>query len=468
MRERYRRLRPLGHSQRGEIWLVDGPNGRAVLKQARAGDLRDEIAVLRAVRHPGLVRLLDHDLGAQWMVTELLPGGRADLVLRDRPMTERVGAAVRIASALDAIHAAGLVHGDVKPSNVLLGADGEPRLIDPGGPARGSIAPERLHGGPPTPAADLWGLGAWLYGVLAGRPPFGIDAASALAAVSTLPAPPSSTHPALPGPLDAVVLALLAHRPEARLAPASVVAEALQAAGASPPHRRPVVGMERSRETLRRALVDLIDGTGGVFVLHGRPGSGRATLREEVLRAARSEGLPTRTPRDPGDWESLPTPFVASVDLLGDPELRLVDEVLVNGRAALVLVRADRPSPRLSARGARHLAMEPLDAATSVRLLRARGVRPRAALRIHQLSDGHPAALWGLADPAPRERLSAGPREVVDALDAGPATVDELAVRLGWPTLTVVETAEALLDEGWIVTGRDGWTLLGAQARLSR
>lgn len=469
MRERYRRLRPLGHSPRGEVWLVDGPHGRAVLKTARGGaDLREEIAVLRAVSHPGLVRLLDHDLGARWMVTELLPGGRADLVLRDRPLAERVRAAVRLAEALAAIHDAGLTHGDVKPSNVLLDVDGNPRLIDPGGPARGSTAPERLIGGPPTVEADLWGLGAWLYGVLAGRPPFGSDAASALAAISTVPEPPSSLRPGLPGLLDALVLALLARRPEARPGPASVVADALRSAEASAPHRRPVVGMDRTRDALRRAVVDLIDGTGGVFLLHGRLGSGRRTLRDELARAARRERLPVVTgaeavgPHRPGD------PVVVVLDGLDTAAEPLVRAVLGGDHGALVVARVDRPRPDLAARGARNLAPEPLDAATAVRLLRSRGMRARDAAHLHTLSGGHPAALWGLAEPVDRDRLAPVPRRLVEALDAGPGTVDELAIRLGWPPVAVVEAAEALLDEGWVVTGRDGWTLRVPQPRASR
>lgn len=470
-----RRLRTLARSPHADVWLVEGADGLRVRKEARDHAPLPEIAVLRAVQHPGLVRMLDADPEGRWVELEHLPGGRADQVLRDHPLPERTEAIARVAEALDALHRAGLPHGDLKPSNVVLDADGHPRLIDPGGRGGGLVAPERLQGAPPSPAADRWGLGAWAWQLITGEPPFGRDAASAMAALSTLPEPPSAVRPEVPRMLDALVLALLAHTPSARPGPAGALADAFRAAGRARGDTRPVVGMARTRDTLRRAVVRLLDGVGGVWILHGRPGTGRRTLIEETAAAARREGLPVRSAGDDRRRVLAEVfaggPSVLTVDGLGPEDEALLLHLLTDAPPCLVLVRARRPSRALARLGAQHLAPEPLDERAAVRLLGARGVPLADARVLHARTRGHPGAVVGLVSRRDPGTLPHDLRRLYDALVAAPRTVEELAVELGLPPVAVADRAEALLDAGWLLASPDGWTLSvprGAQARASR
>jgi serine/threonine protein kinase len=165
-----------------------------------------EARIAARVRHPSVATVHDairHE-DSDWLVMDYHRGGTlADLVDRRRRLPPPIVAAlgVQLVAALTAVHAAGVVHCDVKPENLLLGEDGRLILIDfgvaeiadTGHPARqageivGSpayIAPELLRGEAPRPAADLWSLAATLYTAVEGHPPFsGVHTGSTLAAV---------------------------------------------------------------------------------------------------------------------------------------------------------------------------------------------------------------------------------------------------------------------------------------------
>ncbi|WP_344446576.1 protein kinase domain-containing protein [Kitasatospora nipponensis] len=197
-----------------------------VLREARA---------LARLQHPN-VAIIHHIVDTAehphpWLVMELVHGGSlADLLARGPlsvPQAARIGRGVL--GALRAVHAAGILHRDVKPENVLLRGDGTPVLTDFGiaamhgstsltatGSLIGSpeyIAPERIRGREGDPSSDLWSLGMMLYVAVEGHHPLRRTSAIAtLAAVLDEPLPP----PVHAGRLLPVLAALLAKDPAAR------------------------------------------------------------------------------------------------------------------------------------------------------------------------------------------------------------------------------------------------------------
>jgi YVTN family beta-propeller protein len=179
--------------------------------------------------------------------------------------------AVRIvaqaAAALDAAHARGLVHRDVKPANVLIGADEHVYLTDFGltkhagegagltktGMFVGTLdysAPEQIRGEPSDHRADVYALGCLLYHTLTGRPPYerDSDVARMYAHLNEPPPVPSAVASGVPAALDAVVQTAMAKDPDARFASAGELGSAATAALApvtpqrTAPRRRPVLG----------------------------------------------------------------------------------------------------------------------------------------------------------------------------------------------------------------------------------
>ena len=247
---RYRLLAPLGAGGMGTVWRAqDEVLGRPVaVKEVRFphGLSDEDRAVLRertrrearaAARldHPSAVTVFDvvEEGGAPYLVMELVEAQTLSHVVRtDGPLTPQRTAQVGLAllGALEAAHARGIVHRDVKPGNVLLGADGRVVLTDfglassPGDSAITStglllgspayIAPERARGQTPRPASDLWSLGATLFTAVEGRPPYdGGDALTTVTAVVTGEHAPF-VHA---GPLVPVLEGLLERDPDARM-----------------------------------------------------------------------------------------------------------------------------------------------------------------------------------------------------------------------------------------------------------
>ncbi|WP_157845301.1 serine/threonine-protein kinase, partial [Pseudofrankia saprophytica] len=161
--------------------------------QARERVLREARAAGR-VHHPGAVGVLDviDDGELPWIVMELVEGDALSaLIERDGGLpVERVAQiGISLAYALDAAHRLGVIHRDVKPSNVIVTPDGQARLTDFGiavsqgdprltstGEVIGSpayLSPERAQGDAGGPACDVWGLGGTLYAAVEGEPPFG-------------------------------------------------------------------------------------------------------------------------------------------------------------------------------------------------------------------------------------------------------------------------------------------------------
>jgi eukaryotic-like serine/threonine-protein kinase len=209
-------------------------------RQAACRRATREAQVAARLSHRNVVRVYDvvEEDGRPWIVTELLPpSSLRDLIKHEGPLgparAARIG--LDILAALRAAHAAGVLHLDVKPANIMI--DGDRAVLTDFGIARdmglsaattaglliGSpsyIAPERARGGRPGPAADLWGLGASLYAAVEGRGPFDREG-GALASLTAAVA--DEAEPALhAGPLLwPVISGLLRKDPNERLGAAT-------------------------------------------------------------------------------------------------------------------------------------------------------------------------------------------------------------------------------------------------------
>jgi len=257
---RYRLAEQIGRGGMGTVWRAeDELLGRLVaVKQLHVSPYleEDEVATLyertrrearsaARITHPNVVVVHDvvEDRGLPCIVMEYVPSTTLSDVLKrygtiSPDETARIGRGM--VAALRAAHAAGVLHRDVKPGNVLLGEDGRVVLTDFGiaqssgmstltktGEMVGSIdyiAPERVKGASPGPASDLWALGATLYQALEGRPPFRKDTPVETAyAIAVDPLVP----PRNAGVLTRLIEGLLAKDPEIR-PPAELVEQILR------------------------------------------------------------------------------------------------------------------------------------------------------------------------------------------------------------------------------------------------
>jgi eukaryotic-like serine/threonine-protein kinase len=208
-----------------------GPEERRLFRER----LLREARTAGRLNHPGVVTVYDvvTDGGVDHIVMELIEARTlAEVVATAGPLDERSAVAVaqQLLDALGAAHDSGVVHRDVKPSNVMLGARGrvtltdfgiaqaadDPRLTTTGAlvGSPGYLAPERLEGQPATPASDLWSLGATLYHAVQGVSPFARESTAAtISAVLHGEVATTRTR----GPLGAVIGGLLQRDPRARL-----------------------------------------------------------------------------------------------------------------------------------------------------------------------------------------------------------------------------------------------------------
>jgi len=259
---------------------------------------REEAAMLASLHHPNLVQV--HALGTEgelvYFVMELVEGeavsdGLARAELIGQPVELQVVAKVvdEVASALDAIHAVGVVHRDVKPDNVLIDrVHDRAVLVDVGVAKRqggereaagtpGYAAPESFMDRDPTPATDVYGLAATAYAMLTGLPPFGAGELLPVfeRQMHEAPAPPSELRAGLSPAVDECLLRALSADPAARHRSASAFAFALLRA------------LEQSAEAAEEAAWLSMSGMAPVPVLDDE---GAHTQRYHVVRVAAGGG----------------------------------------------------------------------------------------------------------------------------------------------------------------------------------
>ena len=270
---RYRLEETIGRGAMGTVWRAwDEILDRVVaVKELRISDslppeergkafqrTHREARTAARLSHPGLVTVFDvaEEDGRPWIIMELVEASSLDQIIeQDGPLPPHRAAEAgrQLLSALATAHAAGVLHRDVKPSNVLLTDGGRAVLTDFGiatfqgdpkltqtGMVMGSpgfTAPERIQGNPATPASDLWSLGATLYAAVQGHGPFD-KAGGAITTMSAIINTDPPTAPPSAG-LGAVIDALLRRNPADR-PDAATAARMLGAVGPLPdaPSRR--------------------------------------------------------------------------------------------------------------------------------------------------------------------------------------------------------------------------------------
>lgn len=273
----YRPIRPLGAGGSGQVWLaLDETTGREVAlkivaRQGRAEQRAErEAEAVSRLHHPGCARSLTlaDDDDHVYLVYEYIPGRTLREALRARELTDAqvVEIGAQLLEALDHAHTQGVVHRDVKPTNVVLeeGPGLRVRLLDFGlaliddadpltaeGDVPGTLAyisPERLDGTEATEAADVWSVGLVMWEGLCGRHPFfGEPSARTTERILAGPGSLADERPELPAELIAAVDSALAHDASARPSPQALASTLRELAS----RRR-----RRRHEPRRRARLD--------------------------------------------------------------------------------------------------------------------------------------------------------------------------------------------------------------------
>ncbi|MDQ1123925.1 serine/threonine-protein kinase [Microbacterium trichothecenolyticum] len=244
----------------GEVWeATDHVIGRTVaikiLKDEYMGDpgflerFRAEARHAALVNHEGIASVFDYgeENGSAFLVMELVPGEALSTILeREGSLStdKTLDIVAQTAAALQAAHAAGLVHRDIKPGNLLITPDGRVKITDFGiariadqvpltatGQVMGTVqylSPEQASGHPASPATDTYSLGIVAYECLAGKRPFTGESqvAIAMAQINEQPAP---LPPTVAVPVQNLVMAMIAKKPEDRPASSAAVSRAATA-----------------------------------------------------------------------------------------------------------------------------------------------------------------------------------------------------------------------------------------------
>jgi predicted ATPase/predicted Ser/Thr protein kinase len=276
-----------------------------------------EARMASALNHPHICTIyaLGRHEGHPFLVMEFIEGTTLQALMARRLALEQGTQLIaQTARALAAAHAAGIVHRDVKPENIMVRADGYVKVLDFGlarrlptlaGPDPGGapdtdpgalmgtaayMSPEQARGAPAGSASDVFSLGIVLYQLATGYHPFQADSAlGALYAITTRqPVPASQRNPEVPAGLDALIEAML-HK-DARMRPTAAEVEATLAAlpgqhrvRVTPAPARPSVRREPELAALHAAFAAAEAGRGSLVCVTGEPGIGKTTLVEDFL-----------------------------------------------------------------------------------------------------------------------------------------------------------------------------------------
>ena len=380
------------------------------------------------LKHPGIVGIFDvgEDDGVPWFSMEYIAGRSLEELVREHPMDAMAAARFvqQVAVALQHAHENGVLHRDLKPSNILLDEDGTPRITDFGiariaatgttdhraaeltrtGQMLGSpgyAAPEQSLGGHADARTDVYGLGALLYHLLTGRPPFQGPTLDAILVQlrENDPLPPRRMNPAVPRDLDTICLKCLQKQPDGRYTTATAVADDLGRFLDEKPilARRPGVLGRTVRLARRRPaiaamlavivlLVVALVGGSLAFARHQARMEHRSsllaetrTLRQSRMAGSRDEALRFLTEA----WAIAPSAEIRdeAIACLALPEIPPVRQISASAPEA----RA--PDPSLSADGLRVAVFEGADLVvrelgSSAEIARLRGFKPGSLVKL--------------------------------------------------------------------------------------
>jgi tetratricopeptide (TPR) repeat protein len=291
--------------------------------QTRRRRFMQEARAASALNHPNIITIYEiaEWEGADYIAMELIEGTTL------RPLTEtrgdlgpRLTLMRQVAEAISVAHAAGIVHRDIKPDNVMLRPDGYVKVLDFGlarlsrandsqsdtatqpGIVMGTVrymSPEQARGDAAATASDVFSMGILFYELATGAHPFysGPGAATAFAILSQPATPPARLNPEIQPAFESLVLRMLSKEAVLRPSAADVRAELeqLTRSGVSvpsarlPPVRRQSVGRDEERRALDSAFAAAAAGSGTMVCVTGEPGLGKTTLVEEFLDGLRAE-----------------------------------------------------------------------------------------------------------------------------------------------------------------------------------
>ena len=341
--DRYHVKQPLGEGGKKKVYLahdtlLDREVAFALIKiegldeAGRSRISREAQAMGRLGSHPNIVTVFDlgQEADQPYMVVELMGGGDVEGLIEKAtdhrlPLEKAIGIARETCHGLEFAHSRGIIHRDLKPGNIWLTQDGIAKIGDLGlavaldrsrltseGMMVGTVSympPEQAMGGDVTPQPDLYSLGAMLYEMVTGRPPFlGDDSVAIIGQhINTPPVSPIWHNSDCPRSLDALILRLLAKDPSERPGSANDVLSALDAidlvtsvelpaATADEAHALDslaggvFVGRQREMGELKACLEDALSGKGRLVTLVGEPGIGKTRTAQELVTYAGLRG----------------------------------------------------------------------------------------------------------------------------------------------------------------------------------
>ncbi|MEE8636641.1 MAG: protein kinase [Dehalococcoidia bacterium] len=290
---------------------------------ARSRIIREARALGKLGDHPNIMTIYDFgEEGNQpYVVLPLMPGGDVDDLIRKAPehrlpIPQAMKIIREVCKGLGYAHSKGIIHRDIKPGNVWLSGEGTAKVGDFGlalavdvshlsdeGMMVGTyhyMPPEQAMGGEITPRADLYSVGAMLYEMVTGRPPFTGDDTVAIIGqhINSPPVSPNWHRPDLSPALAALIMRLLEKDPQKRPASATEVLEVIEAIeegkaeklsteeskalAENPLYRRVFVGREAELRQLQSAFDAAASGQGSVMIVVGEPGIGKTALTEQL------------------------------------------------------------------------------------------------------------------------------------------------------------------------------------------